>query len=200
MNWGRYEMMKKILVIVVIVAAVIASVGMFMGGIIREEPSVPASTPTITPSPKTTHATPSHEQSPIPLPKGGEYLYFRGGEETKVFLINSNMSYGIYDENISLGRINYLAKKGDPCVIINGTIRNEYDKDYFICLMADIYNTKGENVGTVISPHAAQPGFTVTHPKSKGISPFEIHVKYDKRDIIDYDVFVAFEPQELPPP
>jgi len=81
------------------------------------QPSVPAPTPAITPSPKATPATPSHEQSHIPLPKGEEYLYFRGGEETKVFLINSNMRYSTYDKNISLGRINYLAKKGDPCVI-----------------------------------------------------------------------------------
>jgi hypothetical protein len=94
--------MKKILVMVVIVAAaaVIALVGIFLGGIIKEETSVPAPTPTLTPSPKTTPAEPFHEQSPIPSPKGGEYLYFRGGEKTKVFLIDSNMRYGTYDEDI----------------------------------------------------------------------------------------------------
>ncbi len=76
---------------IVVIATVIASVGMFVGGIIKEETSAPAPTPTITPSPKATHATPSHEQSPIPSPKGGEYLYFHGGEKTKVFLIDSNL-------------------------------------------------------------------------------------------------------------
>jgi hypothetical protein len=88
-------------------------------------------------------ATPSQEQSPIPLPKGGEYLCFHGGEKTKVFLIDSNMSYGTYDKYVLGGwhNLNYSAEKEDPCVIINGTIRNEYDKDYFICLMADIYPT-----------------------------------------------------------
>ena len=165
-----------------------------------QQPSVPALKPAITPSPKTTPATPSHEQSPIPSPKGGEYLYFRGGEKTKVFLINSNMKYGTYDEDIFWPPWpNYSAKKGDPCVIINGTIRNEYDKDYFICLTADIYNTKGEKVGTVIT-YATKPVFTVVHAKSNGISPFEIHIKYDKKDIIGYDIFVAFEPSEIPPP
>lgn len=191
--------MKKILVMVVIVA-VIASVGIFLGGIIKEETSVPAPTPTLTPSPKTTPTTPSHEQSPIPSPKGGEYLYFRGGEKTKVFLIESNMRYGTYDKNIFGGWLNYSTKKGDPCVIINGMIRNEYDRDYFICLTGDIYNTKGEKVGTVISPYATKPGFTVVHAKNNSISPFKIHIKYDKRDIIGYDIFVAFEPHELPPP
>mgnify|MGYP000132523797 CR=1 FL=1 len=165
-----------------------------------KQPSVPDSTPTTTPSPKTTPAEPSHEQSPIPSPKGGEYLYFRGGEKTKVFLIDSNMRYGTYDEDIFLPPWpEYSAKKGDPCVIINGTIRNEYDKDYFICLTADIYNVKGEKVGTVIT-NATKPFFTVVYSKSNGISPFEIHIKYDKKDIIGYDIFVAFEPSEIPPP
>ena len=55
---------------VVIVAAMIISVGIFVGGIIKEETSMPAPTPTLTPSPKITPAAPSHEQSPIPAPKG----------------------------------------------------------------------------------------------------------------------------------
>lgn len=168
------------------------------------QPSAPAPTPTITSPPKTTPAAPSHEQSPIPSPKGGEYLYFRGGEKTKVFLIDSNMRYGTYDRDIIWPPWpEYSAKKGDPCVIINGTIRNEYDEDYYIGITVDIYDTKGEKVGTVILPYEAslplQP-FTTVRAKSNGISPFEIHIKYDKRDIVGYDVFVAFEPSEIPPP
>lgn len=33
-------------------------------------------------------------------------------------------------------------KKGDPCVIINGTFRNDYDKDYYFSITADVYNSK----------------------------------------------------------
>ena len=162
------------------------------------QPSVPAPTPAITPSPKTTPATPSHEQSPIPSPKGGEYLYFRGGEKTKVFLIESNMRYGTYDGNIFWPE--YSVKKGDPCVIINGRIRNDYDKGYFISLTADICNIQGEKVGTVVCPSGPKPFVEVVYAKSNSTAPFEIHIKYDKRDIIGYDIFVAFEPSEIPPP
>jgi len=128
------------------------------------QPSVPAPTPAITPSPKTTPATPSHEQSPIPSPKGGEYLYFRGGEKTKVFLIESNMRYGTYDGNIFWPE--YSVKKGDPCVIINGRIRNDYDKGYFISLTADICNIQGEKVGTVVCPSGPKPFVEVVYAKS----------------------------------
>jgi len=179
--------MKKILVMVVIVAAVIASVGIFVGGIIKEETSVPAPTPAITP--------------PIPSPKGGEYLYFRGGEMTEVFLIDSYMRYGTYDRDIIWPpQPEYSAKKGDPCVIVDGMIRNEYDKDYFISLTAEIYNVKGEKVGTVVSLDSTKPVFKTVYVKSKDASSFGIHIKYDKKDIVDYNIFVAFEPTEVPPP
>ncbi len=193
--------MKRILVMVVIVAAVIASVGMFIGGIIREETSVLAPTPTITPSPKVTPATLSHEQSPIPSPKGREYLYLRGGEKTKVFLIDSNMRYGTYDRDIFWPPLpEYSAKKGDPCVIINGTIRNEYDKDYYIGITVDIYDTKGEKVGKIVTdPSTPWFAFATIYAKSNSTAPFEIRIKYDKMDIIGYNIFVAFV-SELHPP
>jgi len=128
----------------------------------------------------------------------GEHLHYREGEETKVFLIDSYARYGAYYRDIYLPSSS--AKRGDPCVIINGTIRNDYDKDYFIPLSADLFNSRGEEVGTVISYNAPLPGFTVVYAKSGCTTLFEIYVKYDgENDIVHYDIFVEYPPTESPP-
>ena len=138
--------------------------------------------------------------SPIPTDDSGfgEHLNYREGEETKVFLIDSYARYGAYYKDIYLPSSS--AKRGDPCVIINGTIRNDYDKDYFIPLSADLFNSRGEEVGTVISYNAPLPGFTVVYAKSGCTTLFEIYVKYDgENDIVHYDIFVEYPPTESPP-
>lgn len=148
-----------------IVAVVVATVWMFMGAFINKEP----------------------ETTPAASPQ--RYLRLRGGGETKVLLIDSNMRYGNYSEDIWWPPWpEYSAKKGDPCVMIYGTIRNDYYKDYFISLTADIYNVNREKVGTVVCP-GTKPVFTVVFAKNGGTAPFEIYIKYDKRDIIRYDIF-----------
>ncbi|MEM0203041.1 MAG: hypothetical protein QXO16_05215 [Archaeoglobaceae archaeon] len=133
-------------------------------------------------------------QASMPSPKGGEYLYFKG-RESKIFLINSSMSYGTY------GSVSWpwaSAKKGDRCVVIGGTVRNDYDRDLWLCLTAEIYNTKGEKVGVVLLPNYPK-GFTVVHVKSNDTSGFEIYIKYDKRDVADYKVYLTCV-SEIPPP
>ena len=138
--------------------------------------------------------------SPFPAPTK-TYLTFRNGTETRVLLLDSDVRYGTYDRDVIWPpQPEYSAKKGDPCVIVYGKISNEYDKDYFICLTAEIYNVKGEKVGTLVSPHSTKPWFETVYVKSNDASSFEIHIKYDKKDIIDYDIFVAWEPTEIPPP
>ena len=70
-------------------------------------------------------------------PKNGEYLHYpadyQGGVETKVFLVDSQLHYSVYNESFTRSGAtgSYSINKGDPCVIINGTIRNDYDQDYY---------------------------------------------------------------------
>lgn len=133
-----------------------------------------------------------------------DYLHYRkdyrGGEETKVFLIDSYARYGAYYRDLP-SWWSPSAKRGDPCVIINGTIRNDYDKDYYIPLSADVFNSRGEQVGTVISYNAALPGFTEVYVKSGYTAPFEMQIKYGgEDDIVHYDIFVEYQPTEWPLP
>ena len=142
---------------------------------------------------------------PTPQPKGEGYLHFtsdyQGGVETKVYLVKSMLFYGFYNESFSRSGAtgSYSIKQGDPCVIINGTVKNEYDSDYYFCVTADVYNSAGEKIGPILTVNSPQPGFTVTFVEKGTTGYFEIQIKYDAQDITDYDLFVAFEPYETPP-
>ena len=142
---------------------------------------------------------------PTPLPKGGEYLRFagdyQGGAETKVYLVDSMFFYGVYNESFSRSGAtgSYSVNKGDPCVVINGTIKNEYENDYYFGLTADVYNSAGEIIGPILTADSPQPGSTVAFVDKGAMGYFEIQIKYAAKDIATYGLFVAFEPSETPP-
>jgi hypothetical protein len=111
-----------------------------------------------------------------------KYLCLGEGGETRVFLIDSNIRYDNYSEDVWWEFDG--AKKGDPCVIVYGTIRNDYPEDYFISLTVNIYNSTGEKVGKVIhpgGPYVLAP-FVVVYAESGGTATFEIPIKYGERD------------------
>ena len=130
----------------------------------------------------------------------GRYLTFRNGTETKVFLVDSHLSYGVFEENILIPIKGRSANVGDPAVIINGTIRNDYEKDYYFAITGYLYTSKGEKLeGSkyIFDPPIGE--FAVTYVPAHGIGTFEMHFKYEGRDIESYDLFLYMEPQETPP-
>jgi len=175
--------------ILLVIVAVLIIVGSMVGVYYYSTLPVPSASPSPSPT------------SPSPTPTPEKYLCFAKGGKTRVFLIDSNIKYDNYSTDI-YGVWSGWARKGDPCVIIYGTIRNDYPKDYFISLTANIYNATGEKVGHIIYSGGPFMGanFVVVHAESGGTATFEIPIKYDERDIIRYDVFLAFEPTEYPPP
>ncbi|AFD01182.1 hypothetical protein Mtc_2456 [Methanocella conradii HZ254] len=147
--------------------------------------------------------SPDYIQQKYPTLKNGTYLNLRGGEKTRMYLIDSYVRYGNYEKDVMGPPGTYLAKKGDACVILNGTIRNDYNTDIYIGLTAEIYNASGQKVGSVINiNNTNMPGapFITIFTKSKSVESFEIYIKYDKADISGYDIFVAFEPSATAPP
>jgi ABC-type antimicrobial peptide transport system permease subunit len=106
--------------------------------------------------------------SSTPQPKGGVYLHFpsdyQDGAQTKAYLIDSQLYYGVYNESFSrLGATgDYSINKGDPCIIINGTLRNDYDKDYYFAITANVYNSDGDKIEPVLTINSPNPGFAST--------------------------------------
>jgi hypothetical protein len=144
--------------------------------------------------------------SPIVQSKNEIYLHFpsnyQGGNETKAYLINSQLYYGVYNESFSRSGAtgDYSVNKGDPCIIINGTIRNDYDTDYYFAITANVYNTAGEKIEPVLTINSPQPGFAVTQINNSSTGFFELQLKYAAKDVSNYDLFIAYEPSEIPPP
>lgn len=137
--------------------------------------------------------------------QNGEYLHYRkdyhDGKETKVFLIDSNQYYGVHEQSFNRSGVRgfYSIKKGESCVIINGTIKNDYNKDFYFSITADVYNSKEEKIEPILTINSPRPSFTVAYAKSGSRGFFEIRIKYDEKDIIRYELFIAFEPTEKPP-
>jgi hypothetical protein len=138
--------------------------------------------------------------------ESGVYLHFpsdyQGGAETMAYLIDSQLYYGNYNQSFTRSGAtgSYSINNGDACVIINGTIRNDYSKDYYFSITANVYNSTNQKVGPILTADSPQPGFTVTKVSSNSTGTFEIQIRYDGKDITSYALLLAFEPTETAPP
>jgi hypothetical protein len=105
--------------------------------IVSMTPQVSA-TPQISPTPTPT-STQQTSQTPTPnaepIQSLSNYYLQYGGNESKIFVVSANASYGAYPGptvtsppyvNDTFG----TAEHGEPCVIINVTLRNDYSSDY----------------------------------------------------------------------
>ncbi len=137
--------------------------------------------------------------------ESGKYLSFLNGSSSKIFLIDSHARYDVYDINMTDPRAftdpRYThIKKGDACVIINASIRNDYDRDYWLVVVARLYNTNGDEVGNVTQFNAAWKQFEQVHARSNETTTFDIYVRYDKKDVERYDLFLDFKLLDMPMP
>jgi len=128
---------------------------------------------------------------------GGKYLSFPNGSLSKMFLINSTARYGTYEEDILHPLI--TIKKGDPCVIINATVRSDYGKDYFMIVLAQLYNASGEKVGQVTG-NVPWEQFVEKYIRSNDTRTFDIYVKYDKKDVASYNISLDYKLLDEPLP
>ena len=133
-----------------------------------------------------------------PSPEG-TFIPFEDGEASRVLLLDAELRYGTYDKDIPHLRAKVFV--GDGAVIISGTIRNDYEEDYYyVAISATLYNPEGDEVGTVLSPSAPISGFAIARVTRGSVSPFEIWVKYDRQDVTDYELFLPYSPSPLSRP
>jgi hypothetical protein len=149
------------------------------------------------------YQTPSDQW--YPEPQRGIYLHYsddQGGGQSKLFLVNSEVIYGAYNESFTYSGVigSYSINKGDPCVIINGTVRNDYGKDYYFAIGADVYNSTGEKIGPILNANSPLPGISVTKIDTNSTGSFEIKIRYSSKDISNYNILLMLEPTDIPPP
>ncbi len=153
------------------------------------------------------HLAGNQPMTPLtPQLKGNFYLHFpsdyQDGAPTKAYLVDSELYYGVYNESFSRSGAtgDYSINKGDLCIIIKGTMRNDYDKDYYFAITTDVYTAAGDKIEPVLTVNSPHPGFALIKIDKGSTGMFELQIKYTGRDVVNYDLFIAFEPSEVPPP
>jgi hypothetical protein len=94
----------------------------------------------------------------------GYYLSY-GGNASKIFVVSTNASYGRYPYPTFTLFNGSVVKNGEPCCIINVTIRNDYSTQYpppysqsdkptlaYVFLTAQIFNHKNQINAMDVSP------------------------------------------------
>jgi hypothetical protein len=122
-----------------------------------------------------------------------------GNGTSKIYLINSTASYGVYSQNMSLqpGGSNIEAHAGDPCVMINGTLRNDYNTSCIIDLSAQLYDANGNPVGKVLTGIPTHYAGQVFAESGSAVN-FSFTVDYDKKDVSRYVLSAWLAPGPLP--
>jgi hypothetical protein len=127
-------------------------------------------------------------------PQPGEYFTYRGNK-SKILLNDSRLKYCFLElKDICPPD---AATVGDPGIVITGTIKNEYDRDYFVCMAAHAFNSEGERIGGSIDPGPIC-GVIAPYVKCGQTGNFELHLKY-REDIERIELFVGCV-SEIPPP
>ena len=127
-------------------------------------------------------------------PQPGEYFTY-GGNKSKILLNDSRLKYCFLElKDICPPD---AANVGDLGIVIAGTIKNEYGRDYYICMAAHAFNSEGEQIGGSIDPGPVC-GIIAPYVKSGQTRDFELHLKY-REDIERIELFVGCV-SEIPPP
>jgi hypothetical protein len=138
-----------------------------------------------------------HENENIPPYPGGKYFTMDNGT-SKIYLINSTANYGTYSQDMSLEPGgNPEARAGDRCVIINGALRNDYNRSYWIDLSAQLYDANGKPVGKVLTDVPTHYAGQV-YAESNSTVNFSFTVQYDKKDVSRYELSGWLAPAALP--
>lgn len=174
-------------------------------GCIESDYEVP--TPTLTPKTTEQTSSPSQpEQTPTfpptemlssikVTPSAGEYFNFKGNK-SKILLNDSHLSNDYITEDLCYFVWEKDAKLGDPCIQVGGYIKNEYDRDYWVCLSARSYDSEEEMLGSSMDLGAVC-GVIRVYVESGETAYFELHLRY-REDIEHIEVFVGCISEIMP--
>jgi hypothetical protein len=126
--------------------------------------------------------------------QSGTYLRSRWKDEYRLFLVDSQLYYGVYAQNFTLfhPQVLYSVQAGDPCIIINGTIRNDYGFKYHFKLGVNVWNTDGENVGPILVQGEHNPGEISVYMEKDSTIVFDLRIPYDATDITAYELVILY--------
>ena len=157
---------RRVIVAVILIAIVIVS-----AVVIYNFESQPSKQSNIGINPLTNSGhTPSNPDSPIQ--SVANYYLQSQGNESRIYVVSANASYGYYPfPTVTFppffnSNKTYVAKNGEPCVIINVTLRNDYSiqnpapnpsslnnttTEVYVSLTSKLFNSEGQVDSTDIT-------------------------------------------------
>jgi len=146
----------------------------------------------------------SSDASNFEGPSSGYLTYPLGEEETMIFLVSTdNPRYCVYKWSDS----NWDVHDGDPCFILNATVRNDYtaetlwsDEDSppdlfnnHVKLTAHLYNQQGRvdafDITYPINSHHGGHVFKIEPEETRSV---ELYLATDRKDIERYEIYVTY--------
>ncbi len=215
-----------VLVIVIMLIGVVASFasGFFTAEIGGSTPTqtplsgAPLQTPTSTPTPQPTSASapiPTSTSVTSPTPSSSSTAtasnaispsgYYLNG--SRIFVVSADSSYGSYPYPTVTNPFGLLlAENGEPCVIIDVTIRNDYSTQnpppnpnpdnpafVFVYLTAQIFNGENQIDATDITPAVGFVNGGAYAPLSSGESAtLTIYLATNNTDITSFQIVTRF--------
>lgn len=107
-------------------------------------------------------------------PRVGEYL-----TDELFILVNNETKILLKDAKLTLCTLNETcppSRKGEVGIEVFGTVRNEYENDYYVCLYALAYDLKGNVAGRSVD-YGPVCGSTVLHLRSGEEKEFRLHLE-----------------------
>lgn len=112
-------------------------------------------------------------------------------------LLDYYLNYETLEEKNICGLPGDPAKAGDAGIVIRGTLKNEYDKNYYIFLSAEAYDSKGNLLGRSLDSGPIC-GMIAPYVRRNETENFELHLKY--YDTISKINLRSGSVSEIPPP
>jgi len=148
------------------------------------------------------NSVPSPTPTPTLTPRmDNRVLLFENGSESNLYLVNSSLSYEFSEVDQYIPIKGRSLNVGDAVVVITGEVLSNYDRDFYFAISGDLFTFEGEKLeGTDYLMNYPVGEFTVLHVSSSSHGIFGLFFKYDGLDIESYDLFLALEPHDSPPP
>ena len=127
--------------------------------------------------------------------QSGTYLPRKDGSESRLFLVDSQLYYGVYEQSFTLvySQVSYSVHAGDPCIIINGTVRFDYVRSHYP-LGVDVLNVYGVEVGPILVQSTLYPGSIDVFTEKDSLVVFELRIPYNATYIASYELVVLDPP------
>jgi len=197
--------------VIILVLVVSIIVGIYLASQTgTNQPTSPTPLPTSTALPTTTAAAEPTQ------PTYGYYLPLSNGSISRIFVISASASFGYYPGSSRIGLNGEQVEEGEPCYIINVTVRNDYspqnpppnyypnpnsalDSNYtFVGLLANVYYDQTKLNATDLSRVGLPPDAAIHEIVFGEIETFHIYLRTNNTEITGFQI-LPVEVSGFPP-